>query len=114
MKQLYSDWLSTTDNVTASGNLRPPTRQDITSWVKVAWERLSPDLLRKSYTACGFLIENEEDLSSITCLKENSMAKEIVSQAFNFRAQATNQEDPFQRDQPAALEAESDDDLIEI
>ena len=55
--------------------MRPPTKLQVLQWVKLAWEAVSEDVVRKSFRVCGITVnpDGSED-SEISCLKENGVA----------------------------------------
>ena len=57
--------------VTAGGNLKPPTKLQIVQWVKNSWQKLSNDLIAKSFKVCAISnnVDGTED-EQIKCLKE--------------------------------------------
>ena len=58
--------------VTAAGNLKPPSRLQITQWVKIAWNRLPSEMIWKSFATCA--ISNKVDGSEdqlIQCMKRD-------------------------------------------
>ena len=57
--------------LTAGGNLKPPSKLLIATWVKIAWSQLSTELIIRSFFTCA--ISNNVDSSEddfIECLKE--------------------------------------------
>jgi len=48
-----------------TGNPQPPSRQQLATWVVKAWDLIPEELVRKSWTACGY--KQEQDL---TCSNE--------------------------------------------
>ena len=37
-----------------TGHIKPPTHQLCTQWVVKSWEKIPPELMRKSWTVCGY------------------------------------------------------------
>ena len=68
----YDEWLSTDgiNNLTDAGNLKSPPRHVIVKWILKAWEKLTPELISKSFKACALniLIDGSED-DTIHCFK---------------------------------------------
>ena len=68
----YDEWLSTDgiNNLTDAGNLKSPPRHVIVKWILKAWEKLTPELISKSFKACAsnILIDGSED-DTIHCFK---------------------------------------------
>jgi hypothetical protein len=55
---LYDLW-SLTAPVTDSGAPKPPTRQQLVSWVVEAWEKVPEEMCAKAWTACGYKTKQE-------------------------------------------------------
>lgn len=75
-KALYNEWLVNGDkSYTAAGNVRAPAKLMCIKWVKQAWESVTPDVVRKSFKACGIsvAVDGSED-SDIHCLKDGEIA----------------------------------------
>lgn len=52
--ELYDEWLfSGPVEKTKSGNRRAPSKQLMLTWIKQAWDSISPELIRKSFKKCG-------------------------------------------------------------
>jgi hypothetical protein len=57
-RDLYDQYILSAE-VTDKGNPKPPSRQLLSIWVVQAWEMIPAELVRKSWTACGYPSENE-------------------------------------------------------
>ena len=51
---LFDDYIIT-ELIETNGSPKDPTRQLFTTWIVKAWDMISPDLVRKLWTACGYL-----------------------------------------------------------
>jgi hypothetical protein len=53
-RDMYDDWLfDGLVSMTKGGNRRPPDKIQILKWIKEAWARISPDIIRKSFLTTG-------------------------------------------------------------
>lgn len=71
---LYENWLqdpARATDLTPAGNPRAPSRLDMVNWVKEAWRQLSPDIIVRSFEACG-ITTNDPD--RIHCTKDGGIA----------------------------------------
>ena len=50
---IYDQYILTTP-IGKSGNPTPPSRQLLSTWVVEAWEEIPEELVKKSWTACGY------------------------------------------------------------
>jgi hypothetical protein len=103
----------TTDR-TAGGNLRSPSKQLVIEWVKLAWTKLSPDLIMTSHKCCGFSISDADDVENFTCLKNQPEAIGVCKQALLTRKDATATCDPFTTTEVADDGPESDSDIVVV
>ncbi|KAI2796665.1 hypothetical protein BLOT_015676 [Blomia tropicalis] len=73
--EYYNEWMRTASpNLTKHGNPRPPPKEKILSWIIGAWNKISPELIQKSFKACGISNEvngSEDDL--IHCSKHDHL-----------------------------------------
>jgi hypothetical protein len=52
-RELYEDWLANGPKTyTAGGNMRPPTRIMLATWVRQAWDKVSREIIVKSFKVC--------------------------------------------------------------
>ena len=120
-KELYDQWLADEgiNKLTAAGNLKPPPRRTVVSWILEAWEKLSSEIIRKSFKECALNLKTDgtED-GLIHCFKEKEPCqaeKEILnSQKSILTEKAT---DPFNINEkdvaiatPEFLTVDEDDD----
>ena len=73
----------------------------VLQWVKLAWEAVSEDVVRKSFRVCGITVnpDGSED-SEINCLKENGVAHDArceieLETAVLERGEQVESGDPF-------------------
>ena len=66
-RDLYDLYIMTAP-VGNTGNPQAPSRQLLATWVVKAWDLIPEELVRKSWTACGY--KSEKDLS---CSNEGTM-----------------------------------------
>ena len=62
VKALYNAWIQEDPrpaDYTKSGNRRPPPRDIIVRWVHDAWQKVSVDLVKKSFQVTGIVCERE-------------------------------------------------------
>jgi hypothetical protein len=72
--ELYNKWLETDRlRLTKGGNIAPPPLDIVCSWITIAWDQISKDVIIKSFKACGIsnAIDGSED-HMIDCFKESS------------------------------------------
>ena len=99
--ELYETWLAEparSADVTAAGNPRAPSRLNMVKWVKESWARLSPELIRKSFEACGI---TTHDADLIHCTKTGG-----VAEAARMSIQRLNPQDFVEVDLDVDLDAE--------
>ena len=70
----YDLWLSepSVHEYTRGGNLKAPSRSLLCQWVKLAWDAVPVETVKKSYTSCAIttLLDGKED-DKIHCFKPN-------------------------------------------
>ena len=67
LRQKCSQWISSDDHsFTAGGRMRKAELTTICTWVKEAWEELSPDIIIKAFKKCT--ISNALDGSEDDCV----------------------------------------------
>ena len=69
---------STAENLTAAGNLQPPSKLQMCEWVVKAWNSLRAELIKKSFKVCGltYNLDGSED-HDIHALKTLNMVPEL-------------------------------------
>ena len=45
--------------LTSAGRIRKPSYSLVCSWVKTAWEKVEPSLIRKSFKCCGISVKTD-------------------------------------------------------
>ena len=45
--------------LTPAGRIRKPSYSLVCSWVKTAWEKVEPSLIRKSFKCCGISVKTD-------------------------------------------------------
>jgi hypothetical protein len=45
--------------LTPAGRIKRPSYSLVCSWVKAAWEKVDPSLIRKSFKCCGISVETD-------------------------------------------------------
>lgn len=54
MQECYDEWLFNGQHTfTANGNRRPPPLPLFLTWIKQSWDKITPDIIRKSFKKCG-------------------------------------------------------------
>ena len=105
---------------TPVGNMRPPEKALCLEWVKIAWSKVTTDVVIKSFKACG--ISNNTDGSEddmIHCLKPGEVAHSAAETIARETAQLNNpveedDEDPFVGiDDDFGVEMEEDETIID-
>jgi hypothetical protein len=52
-REMYEDWLANGPKTyTKGGNMRPPTRIMLATWVRQAWDKVSREIIVKSFKVC--------------------------------------------------------------
>jgi hypothetical protein len=46
-------------NLTPTGRIKKPSYSLVCSWIKIAWEKINPSLIRKSFKCCGISIKTD-------------------------------------------------------
>ena len=91
-RELYNEWMATGEkSFTPAGNMRPAEKALCLEWVKIAWSKVTTDVVIKSFTACG--ISNNTDGSEddmIHCLKPGEVAHSAAETAARETAQLNN------------------------
>ena len=75
-RELYNEWIANGEkSYTAAGNVRAPDKLLCLRWVKKAWEKVSREVIVKSFRVCGIsvAIDSSKD-DEIHCLKDGEVA----------------------------------------
>ncbi|XP_068586183.1 uncharacterized protein [Cebidichthys violaceus] len=77
----------------AEENLRPPPRRLLVDWVVSAWDKLDPDLIRKSFKVCGLSVKRDggED-HLVLCFRDGQPCSAGRDRLTQVRQQNQNQE----------------------
>lgn len=55
MKTLWGEWMMRhRQDKTAAGNIKPPSRGEVATWVKEAWDKIPESLVRTAFAKAGF------------------------------------------------------------
>lgn len=84
---MYDDWLfSGEKSYTAHGNRRAPSVSFLLQWIKSAWDKITPQIIIKSFLKCGlsnalngteddlFAAEDEDDIDPFKGFDEDDVA----------------------------------------
>uniref|UniRef100_A0A1X7UMU3 HTH CENPB-type domain-containing protein n=1 Tax=Amphimedon queenslandica TaxID=400682 RepID=A0A1X7UMU3_AMPQE len=114
LRKSYDTWLSepTVHEFTKSGNMKPPSRSLLCSWVKDAWDAVPPDTVTKSFLSCAITQSTcGKDDNEIHCFKPGqpceagraALAHEMS--LLNIQQDIDDDNDPFADD----LDSDEDD-----
>ena len=71
LREIYDEWLARDDHqLTAQGNMRPPSRKHMVEWVLEAWRSLPSEIIVKSFKVCALSssLDGSED-GQLMCIK---------------------------------------------
>ena len=121
MRCHYDEWLANPDlhEFTRSGNLKHPSRTVLCEWVKLSWNAVSDETIRKSFLSCAITgaTDGSED-DRIHCFKEGQpcegglviLNERMKSMAISTEDNDDSDSDPFEdEDETEANEAVIDD-----
>lgn len=77
--EFYDEWLSTVGlhEETDCGNLKAPPRREIVQWILKSWEKLSQEIIQKSFVSCALTCATDGSQDDeITCLKNGHPCSE--------------------------------------
>jgi hypothetical protein len=118
-RELYEEWMSSdasNHTFTKGGNQRPPTRVLLATWVKCAWDKIPPELIRKSFLVCGISnsLDGTED-NLINVLKPGSVVGEHrdlnLKALHECRFNAEHVTEPDDEEDPLHVSIDDDDDV---
>ena len=96
LREIYDNWLVENEHqMTAHGNMKGPSPQQMIEWVLEAWKKLPAEVMKKSFKVCTLLsnLDGSED-DQITCIKHGPCQSLLTrSQAFDQDEEDTN---PFE------------------
>ncbi len=73
MRQLYEEWLHSTEEETAAGNLRPPSLEQQCQWILEAWSTVSSETIQHSFHICALNLPVDGSLDGrIKCIQNNA------------------------------------------
>ena len=73
----YEDWMANgKKEYTAGGNMKPPSKAQMVTWVKKAWNGLSKDMIQKSFRVCGIVKVDGSQDEEIAVMKDGGIASE--------------------------------------
>ena len=67
-REMYEEWLQSDEragDVTSAGNPRAPSKRKMAEWVVKAWRNLSPEIIIRSFSACGITTANPDEIHCI-------------------------------------------------
>ena len=101
-RELYNEWMATAEkSFTPAGNMRLPEKKLCLEWVKIAWSKVTTDVIIKSFKACGISSNNNgSEGNMIHCLKPREVAHSTAQNVAKETTQLNNpvaddDEDPF-------------------
>ena len=71
--EFYDEWLSTVGihQETDCGDLKAPPRREVVQWIIKSWDRLSQDIIQKSFVSCALTCATDGSQDDeITCFKD--------------------------------------------
>ena len=73
VRDTWVTWMREDHPLTAAGNLRQPTRQDVLSWVGRAWHSIRPDIIVTDFRRCAIsnAMDGSEDDQTLQWFPEN-------------------------------------------
>ena len=76
VRDTWVTWMREDRPLTAAGNLRQPTRQDVLSWVGRAWHSVRPDIIVTAFKRCTIsnAMDGSEDDQALEWFPENIVA----------------------------------------
>uniref|UniRef100_T1IH49 DDE-1 domain-containing protein n=1 Tax=Strigamia maritima TaxID=126957 RepID=T1IH49_STRMM len=102
----------TTKRFNKRGNPRAPSRLKVVEWVKKAWNDLGVDIIINSFTTCGIMSSNPDD---IHCTKVGNIAENARDALLEEESDIESSEESDDDDESEDGEGESDcDDANEI
>ena len=116
-RELYEKWLhhpERANNTTAAGNPRAPSPFQMVTWVKDAWQRLAPEVIIRSFEACGI---TTSDPDKIHCTKEGGIAegaREALLRGLDVDLDATDGDSSFNQDSDNTSSETDDENEIDI
>lgn len=103
-RDIYNEWMASGEkSFTPAGNLRPPEKKLCLEWVKIAWSKVTTEVVIHSFKACGISNNtNGDEDGMIHCLKPGETANSAADTIAQETAVLNNpvvrlaaDEDPF-------------------
>ena len=83
LRELYNKWMANAPKTfTKAGNVRAPSRATLCDFVVEAWKSISPEIIQKSFRACGQSIDAK--VEDIHCMKKDEKAEEAFASVAEF------------------------------
>ncbi|CAI2198677.1 16619_t:CDS:1, partial [Funneliformis geosporum] len=58
--KLYNEWMSEeVHELTSAGRIKRPTYNKVAQWVKVAWDSINVEKIKKSFKCCGISVTKD-------------------------------------------------------
>ena len=96
LREIYDNWLAESEHqMTAHGNMKGPSRQQMIEWVSEAWKKLPAEVIEKSFKVCALSsnLDGSED-DQVTYIKHGPCQSLLPRlQAFHQEEEET---DPFE------------------
>ena len=90
--------------------MRPPDKTICLQWVKEAWKSVTPEVVKKSFLACGISVNTDGSQDSeVSCLKQGGIATE-ASTTIAEKTMELNSHRQLETEDPFA-DLEDDDEL---
>ena len=94
------EWLANgVQEYTEQGNLKPPPRKLIVEWITNAWDKLSDDIIKRSFKACALNLNVDgSENSCIHCFKPDqpcAAGYEKLQQQLHVLQDGTSNANPF-------------------
>merc|ERR1711884_891237 len=81
--RFHNKWMANAPKTfTKAGNVRAPSRATLCDFIVEAWKSISPELIQKSFRACGQSIDAK--VEDIHCLKKGEKAEEAFAGVSEF------------------------------
>ena len=116
-RELYNEWMASGEkSYTPAGNLRAPDKLLCLQWVKQAWNKVTSEVIIKSFQVCGISVDvdgSEDHL--IHCIKPGQLAEAqtISAETARMVSPLVDIDDPF-LDCDDCDELEEDETVIEM
>lgn len=95
LREMYDNWLAESEHqMTAHGNMKGPSCQQMIAWVLEAWKKLPTEVIKKSFKVCTLSsnLDGPED-DQIMCIK-HGLCQSLLPRLQVFH-QEEEETDPF-------------------